>query len=230
MNINITELKLNKHSSSIEWVISDGKTRASVYVAIDECKRLLSEKWVTYEDCSQIIMFNPHGARIVALNHYSSECQNDKISGSYKETWYTFPRNEVESVLQAFITAPDNSTIDFTDVIPVWVNLYGPQVEWVYNEGVESAFSLDMDSMFVDWGEYGKQNYIAHLTRIAENSSNGNLVKVYLSFDCWNNPVGHPHNYYFDIMDDLTGRRIMDGGIIAHYNEPSNTYQYQMHT
>jgi hypothetical protein len=230
MNINITELKLNKHSSSIEWILSDGKTRASVYVVLDECKRLLTEKWVTYEDCSQIIMFNPAGARVVSLDHYSREFQTDKISGQYKETWYTFPRDELNSDLSSLLNAPADTTMDFALMIPVWIEKYSPRVEWVYGENVESAFTQDMDSMFVDWGEYGKQDYLPHLQRIAENSSNGNLVKVFLSFDCYTHPTGHPHNYYFDIWDMVSDKRIMNGGIIAHYNEGANNYTYQMHT
>lgn len=226
MDINLKSLSIRRNESTVAIAMVDNEDRKSdVYMLTEEVERIVQGARVAIDDCSQFMIVGTNGARVVRLNSY---CESTiKAHGTYTDIWYTFPTNELYSGLSTLLL-PDSigEMIDYTDQIDAWKGTYGPKVAWNWNKGVYDTYFQDIRHDLVNAKD--QPDFTASLLRIASNHSDGQLVTIYMSFDCYHNPAGAPHNYYFDIIADDGNIRIMNGGIIAH--EERGKYVYSMRT
>jgi hypothetical protein len=172
---------------------------------------------------------------------------------SEKDMWYfEFPGEVLASLLQnalsACLVALENGqtgrvfeyAMDENELAHV-VSQYAPEIQYLFNDGSDVGYKSAMADSMVQNPEQLKRAF-HHLSNIARNHSDGDLVTI----NVWPDRYGDsdsPMSFYWSILDS-DGRRIMNGGIIAHaerssdpryvdyewYDRPIVGYEYSTHT
>lgn len=179
--------------------------------------------------------FNPYFADGTHLmQFYRTGIREQYISGSSSETfWMEFPVTELMDDLVAILALSTTARVTYTydyDVCRAWRDKYSPRYTWNF---IDYSYLENYPAMWTKLQEDKADTRAVNLVRcleslenIAKNYSDGETVVINLSFD--GRPTkGEPANYYFSI-NDADGKRIMNGGIVAHRVE--NGWEYATHT
>lgn len=153
---------------------------------------------------------------------FYSNCVREVYTGNgHEEFWMTFPVWEIKAGLLAALDCQEDertTVAEYTKVIcDRWSEQYGPRFRWEMHNwygddvpAIEEKVKADTTNPLAP----GLTDALELLERIACNHSDGQENVIQLSYD--SRPrVDEPASYYFCVVDH-EGRRIMNGGIIAH--------------
>jgi hypothetical protein len=256
MIVNLVNLKVNFHESgSIELrfqtkeMIEDknyyySEVPTSVYISKDsipyfiDCLTGKSNFYPWFDDINYLV--KPHCDGMSFL---------DKSNPNKVMEWTIyFPFKlwkRLIKELKQFNKSSFNGFIELTpDELDSFAKDVYPKVKWNYHHRTDGKW-IDFK-----WNEWITKNVIDSLYKwsniypdllkdldrlenIAKSYSVfGELIEIDISFDSYNTNEGTPDSFYFYIHVTVNGedKRIMNGGLIAHYDERKNEYHYSMHT
>jgi len=243
MEINITSLKLERTSEDcIRIAMTQEKGNYTEYATffcvsktewpqVRACALGIAEVYPYFDDCTYLLKFFPSGMRVA----YTSGREMD---------YFTFPCNEIVGTIDLMFDHPevlDTMSIlgddpkhqDLTPFIPEWKKQYGPNVEVEITDEVKERMLKDIVSPLL---KIPGKNLIDDLTQWAGTYSNGNLIRVGISFD---SPYeaehfpDQPTSYYWYFWEVDQQVRIYNGGYIAHDISKEcdgSLFEYSMHT
>jgi hypothetical protein len=209
-----------------------------------QCMTGESEFYPYFSDIAYLLRVFPNGFVYI---HLSSGYSN---TGTYQEYRFDFPNRLLTDLIERInehMKSPGTGEYSLSaDSILEYTNKVKPKIQWVYQHRMsgkwvhpdnepsyyEERIDKDIIVSLEKWGKHypGLLDHCKTLERIAANASTfGETITIELSFDMYNSDVSVPDSYYFFIHDDK-GNRVMNGGIIAHYNKQDNTYSYSTHT
>lgn len=227
MDINVTEFKIAKNNEEhIRLMIKDERKNRD-YLAFYIVSR---EEWETIGKPSCMgIGNNPYindGNNLLSFRKNGLVCA---YLDSREADRFEFPAWElIQHMDKAFSMLEVGEMIDLASSIEEWKAKYSPFVEISY-AGKEVRETLMYDLKHPMLISQKKIFFIERLLTNASFHSDGNKVIVLISFDNHRKKEdGTPNDYYWVIAHD-DGRRIENGGLIAHY-VGDGKWEYAMHT
>lgn len=230
MNANLLSLSVTKEQKTDKWgdlyilkmTVNDslmGEVKLpSIYMRENEYKMLIScakgesSIYPFFDDLSYLLKVYPTGARLIALNQYSSHIKNKgghKESGNYCEYYIEFPFSDVTSWFESVLSTYNyNEYILDQDTIEFLSAKYAPRHTINF-----ACKATPNDVTF--------EACIASLERMADNNSNGDIITISIYDDGMQDDMPR---FYFD-MRRSDHSRILIGGIVYWDN-----FGYQIHT
>lgn len=162
------------------------------------------------------------------LTHmYFTSFMYKKEYDAVRRTWATFSGSVVAGLLLEFQKSNDMQMVLDEEFWAQEKASRAPVVEFVFStygdDDEESVIQTYRECM----NHESFQQSIKGLEAIATNSSHGELVEVRMRYD---HPPreGVPMSWFWNVVNTVTGRSIMHGGVIAHRN--GKGYEYSTHT
>jgi hypothetical protein len=220
MNINITSMKFERlESGNIRLSLKndDKDSEYDTFYVISKvelpdvlkCLRGTADYYPCFYDGLYLLRFHPKG-----LTAYEVNPPHGKIR------YFTFLGEAWANALELFYKSPNNEWVASDDFIRWHKNAYRPRAKFVWYDNCQLGAIKALPDERLSQALNG-------LLRIAHNYSDGQINVIDISYDDWNGKDLDKPSFYFNIHTP-DGKRIMNGGIIAHkYNDK---VEYSTHT